>query len=416
MISLDDEWDEVESYYNKNCTKSTDPFWSALSLEDQQRWRDQYREAKIQKSITEVNDEIDEAKIRLEARAAQVEAVEWTKVQEYYRTRIPSGKWSLVKKPSRIWWRENYRASVAAKNNQQFAEMVEEGRQKQWNAISDQDRHATLRYHVETTGRYNFHSLPLEEKLAWWNGFQNLAGVNPTRHFYIRNFDGLGGYTPWKQVGDKDKIIWRGKYTKSVPANPGIRDDLNWWPSTDYKLTDGLISSSPEECGYLWASDRPEGGNFFCTSPVGHDGGHVAESSPGHIVARYPVSQKFSDEEMDEMIKQLNPQHEQFPGGGMREPQGDRPRFELLYPKDVPFDEQLLTRCAVHMAKGAEKYADRNWEKFSDPASLERAKSSAMRHLVQWMTGDTDEDHAAAVVFNLMAAELIKGKIAKRPW
>lgn len=104
-------------------------------------------------------------------------------------------------------------------------------------------------------------------------------------------------------------------------------------------------------------------------------------------------------------------EHPSFEGGGVREGHGDRPRFELLVPLGVPFEDQLLTRCAVHMAKGAEKYADRNWESFSDEAALERAKASAFRHLMQWLTDDGEEDHAAAVVFNLMAAEHVKAKI-----
>jgi Domain of unknown function (DUF5664) len=105
-----------------------------------------------------------------------------------------------------------------------------------------------------------------------------------------------------------------------------------------------------------------------------------------------------------------------FAGGGVREDQTGRPRFELLVPLGVPFEEQLLTRCAVHMAKGASKYADRNWESFSDDAALERAKAAAFRHFMQWMTSaDDGEDHAAAVVFNLMAAEHVRAKMDKVP-
>lgn len=106
------------------------------------------------------------------------------------------------------------------------------------------------------------------------------------------------------------------------------------------------------------------------------------------------------------------PDHVPFEGGGVREAVGDRARFELLVPLDVPYEHQLLTRLAVHMAKGAEKYADRNWESFSDPAALERCKSSALRHIFQWATGTDDgEDHAAAVIFNLMAAEHVARKL-----
>lgn len=108
------------------------------------------------------------------------------------------------------------------------------------------------------------------------------------------------------------------------------------------------------------------------------------------------------------------PEMSSFAGGGMREAVGDRARFELLVPRGVPFEEQFLTKFAVHMAKGAAKYADRNWEQFSDDEALQRAKSSAFRHFMQWLTGTNDgEDHASAVVFNLMAAEHVAAKLEK---
>jgi hypothetical protein len=44
---------------------------------------------------------------------------------------------------------------------------------------------------------------------------------------------------------------------------------------------------------------------------------------------------------------------------------------------------------------------------------LERFKSSAMRHFMQWVSGEEDEDHAAAVLFNINAAEYTKSKLTK---
>lgn len=101
-----------------------------------------------------------------------------------------------------------------------------------------------------------------------------------------------------------------------------------------------------------------------------------------------------------------------FSNGGVRDTQDGKPRFDLTLPKTVPYDQQMLTRFAALMARGAEKYSDRNWEQFSDQDALDRAKASAMRHLIQWVTGENDEDHAAAVYFNIMAAEYIEGVLA----
>lgn len=104
----------------------------------------------------------------------------------------------------------------------------------------------------------------------------------------------------------------------------------------------------------------------------------------------------------------------EFANGGQRDTQDGKPRFDLLYPLNVPFDHQLMTRFAVHMAHGASKYDDRNWEQFSDQEALDRARSSAARHFAQWLTGEQDEDHAAAVIFNIMAVEYVRGVLTGR--
>ncbi len=101
---------------------------------------------------------------------------------------------------------------------------------------------------------------------------------------------------------------------------------------------------------------------------------------------------------------------EEYESGMVRDTQDGKPRFDLLIPLDVPYRDQFLTRVAELLGRGAEKYSDRNWEKASGSAELDRFKSSAHRHLMQWVAGESDEDHAAAVVFNLLAYETIKWK------
>ena len=70
-----------------------------------------------------------------------------------------------------------------------------------------------------------------------------------------------------------------------------------------------------------------------------------------------------------------------------------------------------MTRVAELLARGAEKYESRNWEQAQGDEELERFKASAFRHLMQWVAGDEDEDHAAAVVFNLLGYETTKWKM-----
>jgi hypothetical protein len=102
---------------------------------------------------------------------------------------------------------------------------------------------------------------------------------------------------------------------------------------------------------------------------------------------------------------------EEYDSGMVRDTQEGKPRYDLLVPDGVPYEHQFLTRVAGLLARGAEKYSDRNWEKASGSAELARFKSSALRHLMQWITDERDEDHAAAVVFNLLAYESIKWKM-----
>lgn len=104
-----------------------------------------------------------------------------------------------------------------------------------------------------------------------------------------------------------------------------------------------------------------------------------------------------------------------FDSGMVRDIETGKARFDLLVADGVPYEHQFLTRCALLMARGAEKYDARNWERADSEVELDRAKSSAFRHLMQWLAGDADEDHAAAVVFNLLAAETIAWKLSRRP-
>lgn len=84
-------------------------------------------------------------------------------------------------------------------------------------------------------------------------------------------------------------------------------------------------------------------------------------------------------------------QRTSFPTGSVRDTDDGKPRYDLI-------SLHGLTRLAGLMARGAQKYGARNWEK-GQPAS--RYLASAFRHLVQYAMGDRSEDHLAAVAFNV---------------
>ena len=60
----------------------------------------------------------------------------------------------------------------------------------------------------------------------------------------------------------------------------------------------------------------------------------------------------------------------------------------------------FLRKLAVHTQAGLAKYGDRNWEK-GQP--LSRYIDSMQRHLWAVMEGQDDEDHVAAMAWNVMA-------------
>lgn len=106
-------------------------------------------------------------------------------------------------------------------------------------------------------------------------------------------------------------------------------------------------------------------------------------------------------------------ERQQYSTGMQRDVNTGKPRFDLIMPVDLPYESQMLTRWAALMARGAEKYEDRNWEKAGTLEELHRFKESAFRHFVQWLNGEYDEDHAAAVFFNIQGAEYVMYRALK---
>jgi hypothetical protein len=95
-----------------------------------------------------------------------------------------------------------------------------------------------------------------------------------------------------------------------------------------------------------------------------------------------------------------------FDSGMVRDVTDDKVDFSLI------LDGPMFHRWAEHLTAGAKKYAARNWMQANGQAELDRFRESALRHMIQWFYGATDEDHAAAVMFNLNGAEYVKDRLA----
>lgn len=104
-------------------------------------------------------------------------------------------------------------------------------------------------------------------------------------------------------------------------------------------------------------------------------------------------------------------ERQEYASGMRRDIQTGKPRFDLLFTEGVPYNDQFFTRVAALLGRGAEKYGERNWQLANSSEERDRFRASGMRHMMQWVSGQVDEDHAAAVVFNLMAYEYVKWKM-----
>lgn len=84
----------------------------------------------------------------------------------------------------------------------------------------------------------------------------------------------------------------------------------------------------------------------------------------------------------------------QFDSGAVRDMQEGKGRCDLL-------PACAILRIARHFEAGAKKYDDRNWEKGIPVGSF---IDSAIRHLMKYLDGQTDEDHLCAAGWNVLCA------------
>lgn len=104
------------------------------------------------------------------------------------------------------------------------------------------------------------------------------------------------------------------------------------------------------------------------------------------------------------MIKDSG-KRQQLPGM-VRDTADDKIDYSLV------LDGPLFERLARHLTEGAKKYSKRNWMGAKSQEEYDRFRESLLRHFVQYLRGDTDEDHFAAVAFNLNGMEYVRIRLA----
>lgn len=117
---------------------------------------------------------------------------------------------------------------------------------------------------------------------------------------------------------------------------------------------------------------------------------------------------------MKQFITKDSGKRQEYNSGMVRDVQENKPDFSLLVSMDMPYEEMMLTRVAGLLSRGAEKYGRNNWQLANSQEELERFKSSAYRHFIQAITGETDEDHWSAVVFNINAIVYLEWKLKNK--
>jgi Domain of unknown function (DUF5664) len=117
---------------------------------------------------------------------------------------------------------------------------------------------------------------------------------------------------------------------------------------------------------------------------------------------RHALDTEFTTKDSGERV--------QFSTGMQRDTDVGKPRWDLIAPAVLPYEATMGYRHAMLMARGAAKYDERNWELAVTPEEYSRFRQSAYRHFMQWYHGQRDEDHAAAVYFNIAGAELVHWK------
>jgi len=101
-------------------------------------------------------------------------------------------------------------------------------------------------------------------------------------------------------------------------------------------------------------------------------------------------------------------EREEFDSGMVRDT--EEGKIDYTYVVKGP----MLDRWAEHLRKGAKKYKRDNWMQGDSIVELERFRRSAFRHFIDWIDGKTDEDHAAAVLFNINGAEYVAARMMNR--
>ena len=95
----------------------------------------------------------------------------------------------------------------------------------------------------------------------------------------------------------------------------------------------------------------------------------------------------------------------ELPSGMNRDTEEGKLDYTLI------MDGPMYDRWAAHLTAAVPTRGERNWMKAHTEQDYARFRRSLSRHMRQYFRGDVDEDHAAAIFFNLNGAEHVKEQL-----
>lgn len=217
----------------------------------------------------------------------------------------------------------------------------------------------------------------------------------------------LAGYAP---LNPMRSMLMPHAWDTDLTHDLWLECDMPWVAVADvvYRLP-GASVGADKECAYAERQGiavvySDEGLAAWPSAAMSSRAG-LACFSPADILAFKPsLSEKKGD--MSYTVKDSGVRQE-FASGMVRDVETAKADYTTI------FNGPMADRWAEHLTKGAAKYPNDatgrpNWMKAAGDAEYERFRRSAARHFRQWLRGDSDEDHAAAVMFNINGAEYVK--------
>lgn len=187
--------------------------------------------------------------------------------------------------------------------------------------------------------------------------------------------------------------------TEDVSVQWDGEDVWRWHLPENLEKVSGIRVEAAPRPATLWPLDMQDEGAKAHLARQADKAAAVAEYREDHLPFDEPNGWRYVEAGY---VTKDSGQRQEFPTGSRRDTREGKGRYDLV---SVP----AIRRLAGLLERGAEKYGDRNWEK-GQP--LSRYLDSALRHTFQVLDGKTDEDHAAAAMWNLMAFIHTEEKIA----